>query len=106
MEKIATLIRDMGRPAIARAHWKHYRVTPPLEQMGWDFDTDEEEVVARYDYVIVSASDVMFTGPETYIFGANADGTILDWGELTGSFRGALDHAQALEGAGYTIQED
>lgn len=55
------------------------------------------------EYVVVSASTVPYSGPETYIFPATADGEISDWGELDGSFKGALDHAEALEGAGYRI---
>lgn len=57
----------------------------------------------KYEYVVVSAVDVPFSGPETYIFGADENGGITDWMELPGSFRGALDHNEALEGAGYTV---
>lgn len=53
------------------------------------------------DHVIVSAVVVPFSGPETYIFPANENGEIAHWGELDGSFRGGLDHAQALENAGW-----
>ena len=59
-----------------------------------------------YQYVIVSAADVMFSGPETYIFPAEKTGDVFDvaeWGELDGSFRGGLDHTKALSDAGYTI---
>ena len=35
-------------------------------------------------------------GTETYIFPANAEGKITDWGELEGSFRGAVDHERAV----------
>ena len=57
------------------------------------------------EYLVVSGIDYAFdTGrPETYIFKANPEGEITDWSELEGSFRGDVDHAGALEGAGYTI---
>jgi hypothetical protein len=57
-----------------------------------------------YDLVVVSAVDNPFSGPETYIFGVDENGAIVDWMELPGSFRGALDHNEALEGAGYTVK--
>jgi len=62
--------------------------------------------------VIVSATRVPYSGPETYIFGAaklektdkfGNDWETADWGELDGSYRGGLSHAQALENAGYEI---
>lgn len=65
-----------------------YKLDPPL-----CYDT----------YVIVSAIDNMFSGPETYIFPASSDGQVLSWGELEGSLRGVLDHAKALEAAGYEV---
>ena len=55
------------------------------------------------EYVIVSAAVASITGPETYIFPSNREGKITDWGELHGSFRGALDHSQALQNAGYEV---
>jgi hypothetical protein len=53
------------------------------------------------EFVIVSATYVAPTGPETYIFASDKKGNITDWGELDGSFRGDLDHAEALRLAGY-----
>lgn len=55
------------------------------------------------EYVVVSASNVPFSGPETYIFAADEDGKIVRWTELDGSFRGELDHEKALRGAGYEV---
>ncbi len=55
-------------------------------------------------YVIVSAVVAFGSGAETYIFPADKDGNALNMLELEGSFRGALDHAQALENAGYQIE--
>jgi hypothetical protein len=71
-----------------------YHVDPPIKNY------DDRE----FPYVVVSAADA-FGYPETYIFGADEDGEVLDWVELPGSFKGALDHERALEDAGYVVQE-
>lgn len=76
-----------------------YKLTTPIIKEGWD----EEDPPQTYKYVVVSATVVMFSGPETYIFGADKDGKVLDWCELNGSFRGGLDHTKALENAGYEV---
>lgn len=92
----ATLIKDdlphfLGHAAL-------YRLDPPLAQ--------------EHEYVIVSAVDntgmMAFSGldvdwRETYIFPATPDGDVADWGELDGSTKGTLDHADALRGAGYEV---
>jgi len=80
-----------------------YRLEPPMHYTDYFSGPDNEDVEREAEYVIVSAADVMFSGPETYIFPATSDGKIVDWGELPGSFKGGLDHAQALEGAGYEV---
>lgn len=59
-------------------------------------------------YVVVSAvttwqCDGM--GPETYIFAASEDGTVINWTELEGSQKGTLDHATALRDAGYEVRQ-
>lgn len=70
-----------------------YELSPPLK-----------EGRKKFRFVAVSATYAMFSGPETYIFGADKNGKVTHWGELPGSFKGALDHAAALEGAGYRVQ--
>lgn len=65
-----------------------YKLSPPLD---------------GNDFVIVSATDAMFSGPETYLFPGNEQGEVTDWGELEGSFRGGLSHKEALRNAGYAI---
>lgn len=47
----------------------------------------------------------MFSGPETYIFPADKTGEIVNWSELDGSFKGGLDHEQALVNAGFEVQQ-
>ena len=56
------------------------------------------------EYIITSASDVMFTGAETYIFPADKDGNITDWCELRGSYRGELNHKRCFSNIGYCIK--
>lgn len=73
---------------------------------GWNSDARLYRLEPHpegYQYVVVSAVRVPFSGPETYIFKADSQGKVADWAELEGSFRGALDHARALRGAGYEI---
>lgn len=69
-----------------------YHVEPPLD---------------GYDYVIVSAVPSWFDTmrPETYIFPANENGEEINMSELSGSFKGDMDHARALRGAGYEVTE-
>lgn len=68
------------------AYW--YKVKPPLD---------------GHEDVIVSSVIVPYTGPETYIFGADENGKVKSMSELSGSYRGGLNHRKALEGAGYTV---
>jgi hypothetical protein len=60
------------------------------------------ESLDGFSHVIVSAAHT-FDGPETYIFGCDKNGENIEYGELAGSFRGGLDHTQALMAAGYKI---
>ena len=69
-------------------HAALYRMEPPLDGR---------------EFVIASATNAMFTGPETYLFPADADGRVIDWSEIEGSYRGGLSHAIALGRAGYSI---
>jgi hypothetical protein len=98
-EMTATLVKDNlpdfnGRAAL-------YRCDPPfLDREPWE----QGEERKSYKFVIASAATVMFGGgPETYLFGANEDGEIIDWSELPGSFKGGLDHDAAFSNAGYSV---
>lgn len=85
----ATLLKANLTTGRADADRALYRLDPPLD---------------GHELVIVSAVPHVFGGPpETYIFPGNEDGEVTDWVELEGSFRGAMDHARALAGAGYTV---
>jgi len=59
------------------------------------------EPLNGYLYVTVSAVD--HGRPETYIFGADADGNRVS-SELPGSTPGVLDHDAALGSAGYSVK--
>lgn len=97
-EKIATRLKDR-LPGFS-GHAALYELNPPLvEEREWD----EEEPRREHRYVVASATYVMFSGPETYLFPADEHGTVTSWSELPGSFKGDLDHAEALERAGYRV---
>ncbi len=85
--KTATFIKDM---ASRTATQKLYRMDPPHEG---------HEYVAASG--VQSAFDTMM--PETYLFGADADGKITSYSELDGSFRGSVDHEEAIREAGYKV---
>ena len=75
-----------------------YRLDPPMPL------SDEEADQGSTSYVWVSATVVPYDGgPETYIFACDAEGQVSDWGELPGSYKGGLDHDEALRGAGYEV---
>lgn len=96
--KVATFVRVVpGFIGDARL----YRLNPPMPT--YDPDNEWETPSEPAEYVVVSGTVVMYSGRETYIFAANADGRIVDWSELDGSFRGGIDHERALRGAGYTV---
>jgi len=89
--KIATFVKNLeGWRGDARL----YRVDPPMN--GDDGET--------FEYVIVSDVVAFDTNrPETLIFGCNKDEET-DYCDLKGSFRGDIDHNQALRNAGYVIE--
>lgn len=89
----ATFVKDVSDRFAGTAYL--YRVEPPVTG-GWDGDTE-------YDYVVSSGVNALFSGPETYLFPADEDGEVLDWGELDGSFRGAIDPERAVRNAGYEL---
>lgn len=97
--KTANLIRTVNPRA--QGDQRLYHCTPPMP--GWEpWGKDGQQ--QHWDYVVVSAANVPFSGPETYIFGADSSGEIVDWTELDGSFKGGLDHEQALRNAGYEVR--
>jgi hypothetical protein len=79
-----------------------YRLSEPV-----DYEARDTKGYVRRStyYVVVSAADAPYSGPETYIFPADPHGIVLSWSELRGSYRGGKDHAQALADAGYTVED-
>ena len=86
-----------------------YEVDPPVVYTDYDYDSETDEGTYKKlltSYVIVSATTVPMFGPETYIFPAEKQGDVFevgDWCVLDGSFRGEINHEQALANAGYTV---
>ena len=82
---------------LRNAHWRLYRLSEPID--------DGEG--GTTDYVIVSAKvvDIIYR-PETYIFPARADGSVINFTDLPGSFDGAVDHDRAIREAGWTLVEE
>lgn len=97
--KTATLVRSHLPNFRGIAHL--FKCDPPMVQETWE---DEGKLVRTFEYVIVSAAHVLGI-PETYIFGANEDGTIKSWSELEGSRRGVWAHHEVLREAGYQTLE-
>lgn len=73
---------------------------------GWAGDARVYQLTPEhegYEYVVVSAVNAPFSGPETYIFPSNEIGEVSDWGELGGSQRRSISHEEILEGLGYLV---
>ena len=81
-----------------RGYAKLYEVDPPI---GYNYNYETEQFEDTTPFVVVSAVVVPLSGPETYIFPANADGSTINMLELEGSRRSILNHKLALEAAGY-----
>lgn len=91
--KTATKVRDLDGFAGMAAL---YKLSEPLAS----YDESENS----YEYVVVSAVDNAYA-TETYLFGSNENGEVLNWLELEGSTRGVHDHQIALNEAGYEVNE-
>ena len=74
-----------------------YELSQPV---AYDGESSEPE---HAHHVVVSAVNVTHSGPETFIFPARADGSVRDFGEMPGSFSGALDHERAIREAGWVL---
>ena len=77
-----------------------YYLYPPLEyqlyQRG-EYTTDTTE------YVLISTSTAC--GMETYIFPADRDGKVTDWGELDHSCKDYVSGEEMLKRMGYTLTD-
>lgn len=92
---------EIGTAQRFRGNARMYSLDVPVKYKTWQDDAERE---FETKFVVVSAIHDPITGiPETYIFPVNVVGVVLDWGELDGSYRDGLDHAEALKRAGYEI---
>lgn len=82
----ATLIREY----VEHSKRKLYRLDRP-----YTYERTKETVTS--EYVVVSATDAPFSGPETYVFQCDEDGVIINWTELPGSIRGDYSHEEIIE---------
>lgn len=71
-----------------------FKLSEPVETRGGH----------KTDHVVVSATDAILTGPETYIFPADLNGKVTYWREMDGSFQGGLSHSEAIANAGWVEQ--
>lgn len=67
---------------------------------GWGEDAE----VCTSEYIVASAVQNSFAF-ETYLFPGDAEGYIVDFGELPGSQKGSIDIEQVLTEAGYLVME-
>ena len=73
-----------------------------VRELNWRGDAHLYKLDPKHDgveYVVVSAVEAY----ETYIFPADESGNVEEYIEMDGSFRGGLDHAEALRGLGYQV---
>ena len=79
-----------------------YRLDTPIAYRSlWDDDAHHTQ------FVVVSSIDTPpEEGPETFIFPALKDGTVINFCDLPGSYRGGMSHVTALNGAGYEVSID
>ena len=81
-----------------------WKVSPPMETDAWDPDGTRR--VLEFSHVVVSAVEDYIHGfgvRETYIFGADETGKVLNWLELPGSTKGIVSPDKIFSKLGYTI---
>ena len=111
--KKAYFVRDIAE---WRSDAKLFRLSEPMADYKWHDDPVKEyeivsavvadDPVKEYEYVIVSAVVADYSGAETYIFPADAEGNAESMFELPGSQRGTLSHVKVLNDAGYTVVDE
>jgi len=77
------------------------------EYVKFNDELDEENGGFFFNHIVVSGVETPGSMPnmparditaETYIFPASEEGSILNWMELPGSFKGEINHEKALDG--------
>lgn len=99
---IATFVRKLTD---FRGDARLFKLSKPFQYDRYD-PSNKKEIPVVVEFVVVSGIDTssiheLLNERETYIFAANSKGEISDWLELKGSFKGKIDHAQALKNMGY-----
>lgn len=89
--KTATLIGSFDEGLNKNVKQSLYKMKPPHNGYEYVIASSLFEVVGRHQL------------NETYLFGADEEGKILDWCELEGSMKGTQSHAEALNEAGYCV---
>ena len=56
----------------------------------------------KYKFVVCSTASCMGV-VETYVFGADKNGEVLNWGELDGNMKNTSSHTEVLNEAGYEL---
>lgn len=97
----ATFVKDVS--AKFRGEARLYRLDQAIEY-GWDWDS--EQYKGSTNFVVASAANVWYGGPETYVFASDEEGNVLDWSEKAGSFQGGLDHDRAIQGFEESYREE
>lgn len=82
--RICSFVKDLERWTGSA---KLYRVDPPFQYRDKDFN-----------HIVAIGTIVPFSGTETCIFAADAEGEVQEWGALPGSSKGGLDHNEAVRG--------
>lgn len=98
MTKTAVLLKD--RLPRFNGHAALYKLSPPISYTEYDNGEEHDRQAA---YVIASSAYAMFSGPETYLFPSDEGGEVISWGELPGSSKGDISHADVLHAAGYKL---
>lgn len=93
-EMTAVLLGSNDNQGFYGANQRTYRVTPPI---------DGHTVVVVSAVTLPGGFFGERGGGETYIFPGDEAGIITDFGELSGSQKGTLDHEAVLADLGYTI---
>lgn len=77
---------------------KLWLLSAPVSVSSWLNNSDEPT-----EFVVTSAVIALHSGPETYIFPSDSSGEVTRFIEMDGSYRGGLNHEQAILGAGWVI---
>lgn len=104
--KIAYRVKEHSFKAGQKAYV--YRLDPPLVYSKSELSETGEYgwLPTVTEHVWVSGNHVPFTGPETYMFPCDSEGTVTDWGELGASQRGFIDPDRVVRETGYEVKEE